>query len=286
MKRGHHDLASFIQRRALRHTLSSGADNSEAKGVGTHGRGELPLIIFGEERVRELIAAAPSRVCKLCVREGAEKRYESQIHAVRHSGGEIAVMSTTELASLAGLEARHQGIVAALRQSSYASLDEILIRKPDPLVILDGVTDPRNLGAVMRAAECAGASAIVLAKDRTAGLTPAALSSSAGAWAHLSIARCGNVARTLDTLKGEGYWIAAMDPGGATSLYDLDVTRRLALVLGSEGHGIRDIVRKNTDFVVRIPLYGRVSSLNVSVAAAIVLFEIAHRRHASTPRSA
>jgi 23S rRNA (guanosine2251-2'-O)-methyltransferase len=146
------------------------------------------------------------------------------------------------------------------------------------MLIVDGVTDPRNLGAIMRVAECAGLGAVVLAKDRTVGVTPAAIKSSAGAWAHLKIARCGNVAQTLEDLQGEGYWIAALDPRGETALDDLDVSRRLTLVLGSEGRGIRDLVRKKADFVVRIPMYGRVSSLNVSVAAGIALFDIARRR--------
>src|SRR6516225_7654976 len=239
---------------------------------------EIPEIIFGVEPVREMIAAAPSHIRKLYVKQGTENRFELLIQAVHDSGGQVVTVGRNELARIAGSEALHQGIVAAVRNYDYAALEQVLALKPDPLLLVDGVTDPRNLGAILRTVECAGIGAIVLAKDRTAGLTPAAIRSSAGAWAHLAVARCGNVAHTLEHLKGESYWIAAMDPRGETSLYDLDVTRRLTLVLGSEGHGIRKIVRKTADFVVRIPIYGRVSSLNVSVAAAIALFEIARRR--------
>lgn len=232
--------------------------------------------------MRELIAAAPGRICKLYVKREAETRFQAEMRAVTEKGGEVITVLSDELARLAGSEARHQGIIAELREYSYASLEEVLARRPDPLLLLDGVTDPRNLGAVLRAAECAGIDAIVLAKDRTARLTPTAIKSSAGAWSHLAIARCGNVAYTLERLKREGYWIAAMDPHGGISVYELDVARRLTLVLGSEGDGIRDIVRRTADFTVRIPLYGRVSSLNVSVAGAIALFEIARRRLAPT----
>ena len=232
-----------------------------------------------------MIAAAPSHIRALYIKHGLETKFEPQIHAVRNSGGQVVVVASNELARMAGSEARHQGIIAAIREYVYVPLEEVLARKPDPLLLVDGVTDPRNLGAILRTGECAGIGAIVLAKDRTVGLTPAAIKSSAGAWVHLALARCGNVAHTLERLKGEGYWIAAMDPHGDTSLYDLDVTRRMTLVLGSEGHGIREIVRKTADFVVGIPMYGRVSSLNVSVAAAIALFEIARRRETSGYRN-
>jgi 23S rRNA (guanosine2251-2'-O)-methyltransferase len=120
----------------------------------------------------------------------------------------------------------------------------------------------------------------VLARDRTAAVTPAAIKSSSGAWVHLRIARCGNVARAIEDLKQAGYWIAALAPEGDREIYDLDTSRRLALIVGSEGRGVREIVRKNADFMVRIPMYGKVGSLNVSVAAAVALFEIARRRAA------
>ncbi len=109
-------------------------------------------------------------------------------------------------------------------------------------------------------------------------MTSAAIKSSAGAWIHLKIARCGNVARLMEDLKEGGYWIAALAPGGSTSIYNLDVTSRLAIVIGSEGKGIREIVRKNADFIVDIPMRGKVASLNVSVATAVALYEIARRR--------
>jgi 23S rRNA (guanosine2251-2'-O)-methyltransferase len=280
MNRRPRDLHRSVTIRRSLGRVAAGAD-AQLAGSPTQPDGrthEVPEIIFGVEPVREMIAAAPSRIRTLYVKQGIETRFEPQIQAVRDSGGQVVAVKSNELARMAGSEARHQGIIASIQGYTYMPLERVLARKADPLLVVDGVTDPRNLGAILRTAECAGVGAIVLAKDRTAGLTPAAIKSSAGAWAHLAVARCGNVAHTLESLKGGGYWIAAMDPHGDTSIYDLDVTRRLVLVLGSEGRGLREIVRKTADFVLRIPVYGRVSSLNVSVAAAIALFEIAHRR--------
>ncbi|HJU11734.1 MAG TPA: 23S rRNA (guanosine(2251)-2'-O)-methyltransferase RlmB [Candidatus Binataceae bacterium] len=249
------------------------------------GAKEPTEIIFGVEPVREMIAAAPARIRRLYIKSDTEARFAPEIEAVRQHGGRILVLAGSELARIAGSDTRHQGIVAAIDEYSYVPFEELLEHKLDPLVLVDGVTDPRNLGALLRSAECAGIRGIVLAKDRTVGLTPAAIKSSAGAWVHLLIGRCGNVAHTLESLKQEGYWIAAMDPGGDTSLYDLDVSRCLTLVLGSEGRGLRDIVRRTADYRVRIPLHGRTTSLNVSVAGAITLFEIVRQRAALNPSS-
>jgi 23S rRNA (guanosine2251-2'-O)-methyltransferase len=283
MKRRPVELRRLSPIRAPSGQVAVGTDGNQAGQRPRYGSRPdgIPAIVFGVEPVREMIAAAPSRIRVLYIKHGAETRFDSLIQKVRETGGRVEGLPGNELTRIAGTQARHQGIIATLREFSYLPLEQALAAKPDPLLLLDGVTDPRNLGAVLRSAECAGVGAVVLARDRTVGVTPAAIKSSAGAWAHLSIARCGNVANTLEYLKGENYWIAAMDPHGDTSLYDLDVTRRLTVVLGSEGHGIRDIVRKTADFRVRIPLNGRLSSLNVSVAAAIALFEIAHLRSTS-----
>ncbi len=237
-------------------------------------------VVFGVEPVRELLEAAPVTVRELYLRAGDERRFDAEIERVRAAGGRVVRTDERELARMAGAGARHQGIVATVRAYQYAALEEVLAAKPDPLVIVDGVTDPRNLGAILRSAEGAGAASVVLARDRTVGVTPAVIKSSAGAWIHMKIARCGNVARTLEDLKEAGYWIAALVPGGAVSLYDLDVTRRLAIVIGAEGKGVREIVKKTADFMVDIPMRGKVESLNVSVATAVALFEIARRRSA------
>ncbi|HVN63696.1 MAG TPA: 23S rRNA (guanosine(2251)-2'-O)-methyltransferase RlmB [Candidatus Binataceae bacterium] len=237
-------------------------------------------IVYGAEPIRELIAAAPEAIRALYVKQGSDRHFSSEIERVRTGGGRVEILDDAGIARVAGETARHQGIAALMRPYEYAALADFLRDKPDPIVLVDGVTDPRNLGALMRSAEGAGVNAIVIAKDRTAAITPAAIKASAGAWIHLKVVQCGNVARTLEELKGAGYWIAALAPGGGTSIYDLDVSRKLVIVVGSEDRGVREIVRKNADFVVGIPMRGRVASLNVSVAAAVALFEIARRRAA------
>ncbi|HUO05074.1 MAG TPA: 23S rRNA (guanosine(2251)-2'-O)-methyltransferase RlmB [Candidatus Binataceae bacterium] len=251
--------------------------------------GDDRQLVYGAEPIRELIAAAPGAIRVLYVKSGEERRFSAEIERVRASasgsgGGRVEFLDEAALARVAGQAARHQGIAALMREYQYANVDDFLSEKPDPIVLVDGVTDPRNLGALMRSAEGAGAGAIVLARDRTVGITPAAVKASAGAWIHLKIARCGNVARTLEEFKEAGYWIAALAPAGDTSLYNLDTTRKLVIVVGSEDRGVRDIVRKNADFVVGIPMRGKVASLNVSVAAAVALFEVSRQRDAAKSR--
>jgi 23S rRNA (guanosine2251-2'-O)-methyltransferase len=235
-------------------------------------------LVFGVEPIRELIAAAPATVRVLYLKAGLDRRFLTEAAAVREHGGRVAIASDDELTRMAGNAARHQGIVASIHEYHYAAVEDVIALGADPIVVIDGVTDPRNLGAVLRSAECAGVRAVVIARNRTTGITPAAIKASAGSWIHLMIAQCGNVVQALETLKEAGYWIAALAPGGDTSIYNLDTSRRLAIVLGSEDRGVRELVRKNADFIVNIPMGGRVASLNVSVAAAVALFEIARRR--------
>ena len=237
-------------------------------------------VVFGAEPVKELIAAAPETVTKLYLTDETQQRLRAEAELLRQAGGQIVKLDRQALAHLAGPQARHQGVVAIIKQYRYLALDELLAETPDPLVVIEGVTDPRNLGAILRSAECAGANSILLARDRTVGITPVAIKASAGAWVHTRIAQCGNLARTIEDLKARGYWIAAMVPGGETSLYQLDIRRRLALVLGAEDRGVRELTRKRADFRVGIPMRGQLSSLNVSVAAAVALFAITRARGA------
>jgi 23S rRNA (guanosine2251-2'-O)-methyltransferase len=175
----------------------------------------------------------------------------------------------------------HQGVAARVGPYPYSGLEEILAA-PDPLVVvLDGVTDPRNLGAVLRAADGAGASGVVLPKDRASGVTSAAVKASAGASEHVRVARETNLRRALERMKEAGVWVYAAEDAArvrATAYTDLDLSGPVALVLGSEGQGIRRLVREGCDGTVSIPMRGAVSSLNISVAAAILLFEARRQR--------
>ncbi len=241
--------------------------------------------MFGVEPVREMLAAEPAAVHTLFVRGRDEARFGKEIAQVRRAGGRVITVEEAELVRMAGSEARHQGLVAEVRPYRYADLEELLSARPDPLLVVDGVTDPRNLGAILRSAECAGLPGLILARDRTAEITPAAIKTSAGAWVHLRVAQCGNVAQILERLKKMDYWVAALAPEGGVGLYDLDVSRRLAIVVGAEGEGLRRLVKEKADFLVKIPMLGRVASLNVSVATAIVLFEINRHRGVIQPGS-
>ncbi len=171
----------------------------------------------------------------------------------------------------------HQGVVATVGPYPYSDLDEIL-STPDPLVVvLDGVTDPRNLGAVLRAADGAGASGVVIPKDRAVGVTAAAVKASAGASEHVPVARETNLRRAIDRMKAAGVWVYAAEVGG-TTYTGLDLAGPAALVLGSEGRGVRRLVREGCDGAISIPMLGAVGSLNVSVAAAVLLYEARRQR--------
>lgn len=171
----------------------------------------------------------------------------------------------------------HQGVVARVGPYPYAYLDELLA-SPDPLlVVLDGVTDPRNLGAVLRAADGAGASGAVIPKDRAVGVTAAAVKASAGASEHVRVARETNLRRAIDRMKEAGVWVYAAEAGG-TPYTEMDLAGPVALVLGSEGRGVRRLVREGCDGALSIPMLGAVGSLNVSVAAAVMLYEARRQR--------
>lgn len=171
----------------------------------------------------------------------------------------------------------HQGVAARVGPYPYAGLEEIL-SAPEPLiVVLDGVTDPRNLGAVLRAADGAGASGVVIPKDRAVGVSAVAVKASAGASEHLRVARETNLRRAIDRVKEAGVWVYAAEVGG-TPYTELDLAGPVALVLGSEGRGVRRLVREGSDAAISVPMLGAVDSLNVSVAAAVLLYEARRQR--------
>jgi 23S rRNA (guanosine2251-2'-O)-methyltransferase len=168
--------------------------------------------------------------------------------------------------------ATHQGVVALGAATKYGDLDAITA-KARLVVILDGVEDPHNLGAIVRSAHAAGADAVVIPERRAAGLTDTVAKAAAGALEHLPVVRVVNINRTLESLKEQGYWIYGLDERGTEVYSDVKWSSPAALVLGAEGHGLHEQVRKKCDVLVRIPMAGQIASLNVSVAAGIVLFK-------------
>ncbi|MEO7142376.1 MAG: 23S rRNA (guanosine(2251)-2'-O)-methyltransferase RlmB [Bryobacteraceae bacterium] len=182
-----------------------------------------------------------------------------------------------EMLDRASEAAAHQGVVAFGAAHRYAEL-ETVAATARMLVVLDGVEDPHNLGAIIRTAHAAGADAIVVPDRRAAGLTETVAKSSAGALEYLPIARVSNINRALDDLKQRGFWIYGLDERGDYPHDSIVFTEPTAIVLGGEGHGLHHLVREHCDFLIRISMAGRIASLNVSVAAGVVLFEWKRRR--------
>jgi 23S rRNA (guanosine2251-2'-O)-methyltransferase len=182
---------------------------------------------------------------------------------------------------------RHQGIVARVTgRTEQATLDEVLdvLQEPALLLVLDGVTDPHNLGACLRVADAAGAHAVVVPKDRSAGLSPVVTKVASGAAESVPFVSVTNLARTLDALKEREVWIVGAVEDASDDLYGADLPAAVAWVLGSEGEGLRRLTRERCDRLVRIPMHGKVESLNVSVAAGLCLFESRRRRDAGPSR--
>ena len=177
----------------------------------------------------------------------------------------------------------HQGVIALVGVNEYCSVEDILAvaekKGEAPFVIVcDEVSDPRNLGAIIRSAECAGAHGVIIPKRRSAGLTAIVGKASAGAAEHMAIARVPNIPAVLKELKDKGLWVYGAAAGGSNGLWDTDFTGAMALVIGSEGDGIGRLVRENCDFIVNIPMVGKINSLNASAAASVIMYEVLRQR--------
>jgi 23S rRNA (guanosine2251-2'-O)-methyltransferase len=228
-------------------------------------------LVYGRRAVRELYRG-PRAALETWVTE----RASSQIPWL-DAGPRAQVKPERELTEAVGTR-DHQGVVAWCEPFRYADAWELARGESPLLVCLDQVTDPHNLGAVARSAEGAGATGIVVPAHGSASVTPAVCRSSAGAVEHLPIAVVPNLARYLAEVKGDDLWAYAADSEGTVPMWDADLTGGVALVLGAEGKGIRPLVRRTCDAAISIPLAGKVGSLNVSVAAALLLYEARRQR--------
>ena len=215
-------------------------------------------------------------------KERHDLRLQRLIEECRKLAIPIRFVQRTELDRMAG-NAAHQGVVAVTSAKQYSDLDDVIGAKRGQhslVVILDGVEDPHNLGAILRTADAAGADGMVIPERRAAGVTGTVTKASAGASEHLPIAKVTNIARTVEELKDRNIWTVGLDEHGRQTYDSLDYNMDCALVLGAEGKGLHDLVKKKCDFLVSIPMLGKVPSLNVSVAAAVVLYEIVRQRRA------
>jgi 23S rRNA (guanosine2251-2'-O)-methyltransferase len=242
------------------------------------------VLIHGVNAVLE--ALKTGRVRKVWV--SATRRQDPRIASVTAMAARLGVRTETlEPAALdrAAQSAGHQGVVAVLDDpESWTPLDLVRSHDAPPLIlVLDGIEDPQNVGAILRTAEASGASGVIRQTRRAAPLDGAVAKVSAGAVAHVRIASVVNIARALDELKSAGVWTVGLAADGATIYHDIDLTLPTAFVLGSEGSGLRRLVREKCDWVATIPMAGRIDSLNVSVAAGVVLFEAVRQRRAQPP---
>jgi len=230
-------------------------------------------VVYGRRAVRELYRG-PRDVLEVW----ATERAASQIPWLE-SGPRAQLKPERVLSEAAGTR-DHQGVVAWAEPFRYADAYELASAEKSLLVCLDQVTDPHNLGAVVRSAEGAGATGVILPAHGSARVTPAVSRASAGAVEHLPVAVVPNLARYLSDIKGDDLWAYAADSEGSLSMWDADLAGGTALVLGAEGKGVRPLVRRTCDAVISIPLAGKVGSLNVSVAAAVLLYEARRQRGA------
>jgi len=241
--------------------------------------------ITGIHAVRAALAAGRPLERILIARGRHGERIEEIVRRAREQGVPVRFEERAKVDRLAAM-LQHQGVVALAASKSTVALEHLLKAQGGAgqpaglLVLLDGVQDPHNLGAVARTALASGADGLVVPERRAAGLTETAARVSAGALEHLAVARVANVARAMEQLKENGYWLVGLDERATTPYTEADFTGAVGIVLGSEGKGLHELVRKRCDFLVSIPTTGPVRSLNVSVAAGVVLFEAVRQRSA------
>lgn len=238
-------------------------------------------IIFGIHAVEEALAARGRAFDYVAVVRGrGDSRIQKIVSLCRSTGVSVRALSRDELTRLAK-SPNHQGAVAVAAEKQYADLGDLLSAKRGQrafLLVLDGIEDPHNLGAIIRTAEGAGVDGIVIPERRAVGVTSTVVKASAGASEHLPIAKVTNIARAVEELKSRNVWTVGLDERATKTYDELDYHMDCALILGAEGHGLHEQIRKKCDFLVSIPMLGKISSLNVSVAGGIVMYEVARQR--------
>ena len=249
------------------------------KEPGTESAGEM--IIEGRNAVIEALRAG-KLIDRLLIQDGAQ---DGPIQTIRREAKKrdvlVRFVAKERLAQLSGT-GRHQGVIAYAAAYAYAEVADILAaarakNEPPFLILLDNIEDPHNLGAIIRTANLAGAHGVIIPKNRAVGLTAAVARTSAGALNYTPVARVTNLARTMEELKKEGLWFACADMDG-TTMYQLDLTGPIGLVIGSEGDGVGRLVKEKCDYVASIPMKGDIDSLNASVAAGVLAYEIVRQR--------
>ncbi|MBW2560700.1 MAG: 23S rRNA (guanosine(2251)-2'-O)-methyltransferase RlmB [Deltaproteobacteria bacterium] len=234
-------------------------------------------VIYGVHPVAEALKDGGRIEKVFLTKEGSRSGTREIVELASRSNIPVVFTDREHLNTIAGTR-HHQGVICVCEEYRYTGIDEILAGCTSQnnvlVLILDGITDPQNLGSLTRTALCFGAAGLVIPENRAASVTPSVIKASAGAALHLPIARVVNISRTIDRLKEEGFWIYGTDAGCGDGLCSPDYSGRVGLVLGSEGKGMRPLVRKKCDVLLSIPITGSLDSLNVSVAGGIILYEI------------
>ena len=242
-------------------------------------------LIEGRNAVSEALRAGRT-IDKLFIARGDTDRTLARIAARARERGIVVTECDRRKLDAMSVTHAHQGVIAQAAMREYCTIDDILEyaagRGEDPFVVVcDEISDPHNLGAILRTAECAGVHGVVIPKRRSAGLTAVVDKTSAGAAEHLRIARVANITAALRELKDNGLWIYGADAEAASGLWDTSLTGKICLVIGSEGFGMSRLVRENCDMTVSIPMHGKVTSLNASAAAAVMIYETLRQRTAA-----
>ncbi|MEP6849811.1 MAG: 23S rRNA (guanosine(2251)-2'-O)-methyltransferase RlmB [Acidobacteriota bacterium] len=248
-----------------------------------HDRREAPPrnVLFGTLPVLEALQANARRIDTVMIAEGVrENRLGEIVELARNHGILVSRVSRDQLAKLVRPGANHQGVVAFVASASYVDADSIVDAAGDEalILVLDGVEDPQNLGAVLRSAECSGADGVIIPDRRAVGLTETVAKASAGAIEYVKVAKVPNLNRLIEDLKEKNIWVVGTSGEADINYTDWDWTRPTAIVLGNEGKGLHRLVAENCDVLVKIPMYGKIESLNVSNAASVILFEARRQR--------
>ncbi len=239
-------------------------------------------LIEGRNALTEALKSGRS-IDKLYVAEGSTDRSLARLAALAKEAGAVVVSTDRRKLDQMSPTGAHQGVIASVAAHTYATVEEILAlaeqrQEPPLIVICDELSDPHNLGAILRTAECVGAHGLIIPKRRSVGLTAVVSKTSAGAVEYLPVARVSNLANTIRELKQRGIWIYGTAADAQSGLYQTDLTGPAAIVIGSEGEGMSRLVRESCDLLVSIPMKGKISSLNASAAAAVLLYEALRQR--------
>jgi 23S rRNA (guanosine2251-2'-O)-methyltransferase len=237
--------------------------------------------IYGLNPIIEALGSESGRLKKIIVADGRKgDALHNIIVKAKQKGIPVEVTDRDYLDRIAGRKS-HQGVLALCESFSYADVDDLIAtdadKKGDLILILDSISDPQNLGSLIRTANCCGAKGVIIPEDRAASVTATVIKASAGAVRHTPVAKVVNLLRTIEYLKEKGFWIYGTDADGGQDIHFMNYDRRIGLVMGSEGKGMRPSIRKQCDFLLSIPMNGKINSFNVSVAAGIIMYEIGRK---------